>query len=182
MDQASTQLVELEPPRGMYPVRLDERGRMKLPPALKGFLDKFPDEQLWITSLDRSIGRIYPLLIWRETEKFLDSLTDDPDLAERIAFNAADLGEEVGIDSQGRIVVPAALRKALGIEDQTVRLRVFRGYIEVLSERMYEARLAVSSESAQADVSRATKLGMGKIDRILVPKKEKPPEVEPAQS
>ncbi len=172
MDQIPTQLVEIEPPRGMSPARLDERGRMKLPVSLKEYVEKFPDKKLWVTSLDRAIGRIYPLLIWRETEKFLDGLTEDPDLAERLAFNAADLGEEVDLDSQGRIVIPASLRKALGIEDQTVRLRVFRGYIEILSERMYEERLAASSGSAKDDVTKAARLGMGKIEKILVPRPE----------
>src|SRR5690242_12017460 len=174
MDQNPTQLVEIEPPRGMSPARLDERGRMKLPVSFKEYLDKFPDKRLWVTSLDRTIGRIYPLLIWRETEKFLDGLTEDPELAERLAFNAADLGEEVDLDGQGRLVIPAALRKALDIEDQTVRLRVFRGYIEILSERQYGELLAASSGSAKEDVVKATRLGMGKMDRIRVPALEPP--------
>jgi MraZ protein len=169
MDLIPPQLVEIEPPRGMSPARLDERGRMKLPVPLKEYLDKFREKRLYVTSLDRTTGRLYPLLIWRETEKFLDGLTDDPGLAERLTFNAADLGEEVEMDSQGRIVIPAALRKTLGIEDQTVRLRVFRGYIEILSERMYEERLAASAVSAADDVAKATQLGMGKLQRIMVP-------------
>ena len=156
----------------MSPARLHERGRMKLPVPMKEYLDKFRDKRVYATSLDRTTGRLYPLLVWRETEKFLDSLTEDPDLAERITFNASDLGEEIELDSQGRVVIPAPLRKALGIEDQTVRLRVFRGYIEILSERMYQERLAASSGSAPEDVAKATKLGMGKIDKILVPAPE----------
>jgi len=169
MDLNPTKLVEIEPPRGMSPARLDERGRMKLPVSLKEYLDKFPDRKLWVTSLDRTIGRIYPLFVWRQTEKFLDGLTEDPELAERLAFNAADLGEEVELDGQGRIVIPASLRKALGIEDQTVRLRVFRGYIEILSERMYSELLTASSATAKDDLVKANKLGMGKLDQILVP-------------
>jgi transcriptional regulator MraZ len=172
MDPNPPTLVEIEPPRGMAPARLDERGRMKLPVPMKEYLDKFRDKRLYVTSLDRTTGRLYPFSIWRETEKFLDDLTDDPDLAERLAFNAADLGEDVELDSQGRIVIPVALRKALGIEDQTVRLRVFRGYIEILSERKYQERLNASSGSAAEDVAKATKLGMGKIGPILVPAPE----------
>lgn len=182
MDQEPTQLVEIEPPRGMSPVRLDERGRMKLPVHFKAYLDQFPDKKLWVTSLDRTIGRIYPLLIWRETEKFLDAMTDDPELAERLAFNAADLGEEVELDGQGRLIVPVALRKQLGIEDQTVRLRVFRGYIEILSESMYNTLLSASSNSSKDDVVKATKMGMGKMDKILVPRRKPEPEPEPPAS
>jgi MraZ protein len=169
MDQNPTQLVELEPPRGMSPARCDERGRMKLPANFKEYLDKFPEKKLWVTSLDRTIGQIYPISVWRDTEKFLDSYTEDPEVAERIAFNAADLGEEAELDSQGRLVVPAALRKALGIEDQTVRLKVFRGYIEILSEKIYEERLAASNTSPKEDVLKLNRAGMGKKDKILVP-------------
>src|SRR5258707_15762803 len=99
MDQNPTQLVEIEPPRGMFPARCDERGRMKLPAQFKEYLDKFPEKRLWVTSLDRAIGQIYPISVWRETENFLDSYTEDPEVAERIAFNAADLGEETELDS-----------------------------------------------------------------------------------
>jgi MraZ protein len=169
MDQNPSQFVEVEPPRGMFPVKIDDRGRLKLPVQLKEYLEKFPEKRILATSLDRTIGRLYPLLVWRETEKFLDGFTEDPELAERLTFNAADLGEEIEMDSQGRLVVPQAFRKALGIEDQTVRMRVFRGYIEILSDRMYNEKLAASSGRAQQDVTTATKAGMGKLDRILVP-------------
>jgi MraZ protein len=169
MDQIPTQLVEIEPPRGMSPARCDERGRMKLPTVFKEYLDKFPEKRLWVTSLDRAIGVIYPISIWRDIEKFLDQYTDDPEVAERIAFNAADLGEELELDGQGRLVIPAPLRKALGIEDQTVRLKVFRGYIEIISERIYEERLSASNVSPKDDVTKLNRAGMGKQEKILVP-------------
>jgi MraZ protein len=169
MDQNPTQLIEIEPPRGMFPARVDDRGRMKLPAVFKEYLDKFPEKRLWVTSLDRTIGQIYPISVWRDIEKFLDSYTEDPEAAERIAFNAADLGEEMEMDSQGRLVIPASLRKALGIEDQTVRLKVFRGYIEMLSERIYEERLASSSGTAKEDVVKLNRAGMGKKEKIQVP-------------
>jgi MraZ protein len=169
MDQIPTQLVEIEPPRGMSPARCDDRGRMKLPTVFKEYLDKFPEKRLWVTSLDRTIGVIYPISIWRDIEKFLDQYTDDPEVAERIAFNAADLGEELELDGQGRLVIPAPLRKALGIEDQTVRLKVFRGYIEIISERIYEERLSASNISPKDDVTKLNRAGMGKKEKILVP-------------
>src|SRR5437899_974054 len=168
MEENPTQYVEIEPPRGIFPARCDERGRVKLPAAFKEYLDKFPEKRLWVTSLDRTIGQIYPISVWREIEKFLDSFHEDPEVAARVAFNAADLGEELELDSQGRLVIPAALRKALGIEDQTVRLKVFRGYIEVMSERYYEDLLAVSSASPKQDVTLLQKKGMGN-NKILVP-------------
>ena len=169
MDQNPTQLVEIEPPRGMSPARCDERGRMKLPTVFKEYLDKFSEKRLWVTSLDRTIGQIYPISVWRDIEKFLDSYSEDPEVVERVAFNAADLGEEMEMDSQGRLVLPAALRKELGIEDQTVRLKVFRGYIEIISERIYQERLAAAAGSAKEDVVKLNRAGMGKKEKLLAP-------------
>src|SRR4030095_11092960 len=105
MYQNPTPQVEIEPPRGMSPARCDERGRMKLPTVFKEYLDKFPEKRLWVTSLDRSIGQIYPIWGWGDIEKFLAPYTEDPEVAERIAFNAADLGEQLEMDSQGRLVI-----------------------------------------------------------------------------
>src|SRR5207302_1135367 len=93
MDQNPTQLVEIEPPRGMSPARCDERGRMKLPSVFKEYLDKFPEKRLW----------------------------------------------------------------------------VFRGYIEIISERIYEERLAASNLSPKDDVVKLNRAGMGKKEKILVP-------------
>jgi DNA-binding transcriptional regulator/RsmH inhibitor MraZ len=85
------------------------------------------------------------------------------------------------LDGQGRLIIPVALRKQLGIEDQTVRLRVFRGYIEILSESMYNTLLSASSSSSKEDLVKATRMGMGKLDKILVPRKPQP-EPEPEAS
>ena len=74
---------------------------------------------------------------------------------------------EVRIGPQGRLVIPALLRKALGIEDQTVRLKVFRSSIEIISERIYEERLVASNVSPKDDVLKLNKAGMGK--KILGP-------------
>src|SRR5262249_43937959 len=145
-----------------------------LPTVFKEYLEKFPEKRLWVTSLDRTIGQIYPISVWRETEKFLDSYSQDPEVVERVAFNSADLGEEMEMDSQGRLVIPASLRKELGIEDQTIRLKVFRGYIEIISERIYEERRTASSASPKEDVNKLKLAGMGKQDRILVPAAPKP--------
>ena len=64
------QTAKPEPPDGMYPARMDDRGRVKLPAAFKEYLDSLDDKKLFVTSLDRRIARIYPIQLWRETKKF----------------------------------------------------------------------------------------------------------------
>src|SRR5262245_3497091 len=100
-----------EAPRGMYPGRLDEKGRMKLPVPFQEYFGSLAEKKLFITSLDRRTAQIYTMEAWRRNEKFFDEYLDDPELAEAAAFTANDLGAEAEMDAQGRLTFPAELRR-----------------------------------------------------------------------
>lgn len=151
---------QVEPPRGMYPGRLDEKGRVKLPTAFQQFFMSLREKTLFVTSLDRRIAQIYPMHVWRHNEKFFESYRDDPKVARNIAFNAADLGSESEMDSQGRILFSPELRRALGIENQPVHLFAYRGRIEVLSEAIYEERRKEAAANAVEDLSKLEAAGL----------------------
>jgi MraZ protein len=59
------QLLMVEPPRGMYPARLDDKGRVKLPTSFQQFFGALREKKLFVTSLDRRIAQIYPMVVWR---------------------------------------------------------------------------------------------------------------------
>ncbi len=145
-------IVEL--PHGTYPARLDDKGRLKLPVAFQKYLESLPEKKLFVTSLDSRIARIYPIALWRENEKFLENFTDDPRAAEDILFIANDLGADAEMDSQGRVLLPPELRRALGIENQPVKLIPVKGRIDIYSEAEYEERRRRAME--------------GREDKILV--------------
>src|SRR5215471_2810976 len=107
-----------EPPDGMYPARMDDRGRVKLPAAFQEYLGSFEDKKLFVTSLDRHIGEIYPIRAWRETKKFLEDFTADPAASGNLLFNGLDLGAETEMDNQGRVLFSPELRTELGMVDQ----------------------------------------------------------------
>lgn len=150
----------VEPPRGMYPARLDEKGRVKLPAAFQQFFAALREKKLFVTSLDRRMAQIYPMAVWRENEKFFDNYRDDPRLARNVAFNAADLGSESEMDAQGRILFSPELRRELGIENQPVKLFAYRGRIEVLSEKQYEERKREAAQTAADDVAKLEAAGL----------------------
>jgi transcriptional regulator MraZ len=157
---SGVQLLMVEPPRGMYPGRLDDKGRMKVPVDFQQFLSALREKKLFVTSLDRRIAQIYPIAVWRENEKFFETYRDDPRIARNVAFNAADLGAESEMDSQGRILFPPELRRELGIENQSVRLYAYRGRIEVLSEKIYEERKREASQMASEDLAKLEAAGL----------------------
>ena len=44
-----------EPPNGMYPARVDDKGRLKLPVGFQEYISGLPEKKLFVTSLDRRI-------------------------------------------------------------------------------------------------------------------------------
>jgi MraZ protein len=149
----------VEPPRGMYPGRTDDRGRLKLPVGFANFFGALREKPLFVTSLDRRIASAYPLSIWREREKALSEYKDDPELARKLEFNAADLGSECEMDGQGRILLSPELRRALGIENASVRVVFKRGRMDIYSEAVYE-EMRQSAAVASPERSKAEAAGL----------------------
>src|SRR5215469_11363206 len=148
------------PPDGMYPARMDDRGRVKLPTAFQEYLDSLGDKKLFVTSLDRRIAQIYPIQHWRETKTFLENFTADPLAADNLYFNALDLGAEAEMDNQGRVLFSPELRRELGMEDQPVRVYAYAGRIEVLNTSTYDERKAAASVNPEADRATLKKAGL----------------------
>ena len=141
-----------EPPNGMYPARVDDKGRLKLPVGFQQYFAGLQEKKLFVTSLDRRIGQIYSIANWRETKKFLYGQKENSKPARRIAFNAQDLGADSEMDNQGRVLLPPEMRRELGIENQNVRLFHYKGRIEILSEAIYQERKQEAAGSAEADL------------------------------
>jgi MraZ protein len=160
VEEKPNQAPEIEPPDGMYPSRMDDRGRVKLPAAFKEYLEKFENKRLFVTSLDRRIAQVYPIVLWKQTKKFLENFSEDPEAAENLAFNAADLGAETEMDAQARILFSPELRRELGLEDQPVHLYAFGGHIEVLNQAVYEERKRAATVKPLADMARLRRAGM----------------------
>lgn len=160
MDILAQQQLMVEPPRGMYPSRLDDKGRLKLPTAFQQYFSALREKKLFVTSLDRRTAQVYPMDVWRGNEKFLDTYRDDVRVARNIAFNAADLGAESEMDSQGRILFSPELRRELGIENQPVKLFAYRGRIEILTEAIYEERKREAAQTVTDDVTKMEAAGL----------------------
>jgi MraZ protein len=142
----------------MYPARLDDKGRLKLPATFQQYFASLGERRLFVTSLDRNIAQLYPMSVWRQNEIFFDNYREDPELAGNVAFNANDLGAEAEVDSQGRITFNPELRRELNLEGQELHLFAYKGRVEVLSETVYQQRKQAATHDprkAQAVLERA---------------------------
>ena len=155
-----SQIAMVEPPRGMYPGKLDEKGRVKLPSVFQQYLDALREKTLFVTSLDRHIAQIYPIAVWRRNEEFFATKKEHAGLAGKVAFNAADLGAETTMDAQGRVLFSPELRRALNLEGTGLHLYAHNGRIEVLNDEVYEARRKAAMELTADDMATLEAAGL----------------------
>lgn len=142
----------VELPRGRYPGRLDDKGRLRLPADFVQFFKSLPESKLFLTSLDRRIAQLYPIAEWRVNEKFFDTYKANPSAAKNILFNAQDLGADVEIDGQGRVLFHPDLRRELEMEGQELHLMRRNGHLEILTDPLYQERKKKALAEAPKDL------------------------------
>ena len=71
----------VEAPRGFFSARVDEKGRLKLPAAITQYLGALGENKVFVTTLNGSTARIYPISAWRQTENVLEEAGEDADVA-----------------------------------------------------------------------------------------------------
>ena len=150
----------VEAPRGMYPGRLDEKGRLKVPAALQKYFESLPEKKLFVTSLDKRTAAIYPIAVWRTIEEFFDNHHEDPEAAETVSFTANHLGSEVEMDGQGRILFNTELRRIVELEGTELHLYSYRGHIEVLNDKLFQERAQRADANASSALTSLRKAGM----------------------
>lgn len=132
--------VRVELPRGRYPGRLDDKGRLKLAAPFQEYFKNLSEKKLFVTSLDRVTAAVYPIADWRVNEEKFEGDAEDTQSLGAFMFNANDLGAETEMDSQGRILFNSDLRKELGLEGTELHLSRELGHITVMTQKTYEER------------------------------------------
>ena len=147
-------------PLGTLSGRVDEKGRLKLPAAVVQYLESRGERRVFVTTLNISTALIYPISVWRETEKMLQEPGDDADIRADVSFVANHYGEDTEIDAQGRVLVPTTLRRELDLEKDDVHLLWYKQRIEVFGSRMYDQRLAKARTNLAEKVAALEKKGL----------------------
>lgn len=150
----------VEAPRGTLNGRVDEKGRLKLPAAVAQYLENLGERKVFITTLNLSTALIYPISIWKETERMLQEAGEDAESRAEVAMVANHYGEDVEVDGQGRVLVPTTLRRDLELEKNEVYLLCFKGRIEMLGSKVYEERLQKAKANLAEKVAALEKKGL----------------------
>jgi MraZ protein len=159
INQSNT-VAPAEAPRGFHGARVDEKGRLKLPAVIVQYLESFGERKVFITTLNASTARIYPISVWRETERQLEEAGEDAGARDDVAFIADHYGADDEMDGQGRVLVPTELRRELKLENEQVFLRCYKQRIDVYGRDVYESRLNRAKESLPEKVQDLEKKGL----------------------
>ena len=144
----------------MFSSRCDDKGRLKLPVEIQRYLTETGAADVFITSFDGRTALIYPMPVWEDAERLLESSGPQGKSGKALWFRSQKYGGDAQIDSQGRLLMPATLRREMGIENQPVQMAFFRGHLEVYSMKEFEVLDEASSPNTDAMVEEFVNLGL----------------------
>jgi MraZ protein len=159
-ENGSNPAIPARPPLGMYPARLDEKGRLKLPTVFQQYFNSFAESKLFITSLDGRTGQIYNIAAWRANESLFEEYTEDPDALQDLLFNAQDLGAEADMDTQGRVTVNSELRRELDLQGQELHLFAYKNHVQILTEAIYQERRLRARPKGKDNLDKLERAGL----------------------
>ena len=106
--------------RGHAEARIDDKGRLKMPSAIKRNLEGTYGGALFVTALTDEFLQIYPIQVWEEIEARIAALGKMHPLKRKFLTRANRCGAEVDMDGQGRILIKPSQRSQVGIRDDVV--------------------------------------------------------------
>ena len=139
--------------RGRYEHNVDEKGRTSFPAKFREVLAG--DERLVVTTktkLGDTCLIAYPFPAWADFEKRLDEKPTFDRGAVLLRRHFVGAAEECLVDKQGRVLLPARLRKDAGIEDSLVWIGQGRTLEIWASHKWQEQEKAAESPESIEDL------------------------------
>lgn len=125
--------------RGSYDVKIDDRGRIKIPARFLSVFDSGYGRDVYITSLNGDHVMLYPIKIWEDVELRVENIgVWDPDVDEFVS-RLSYWGTESEIDLKGRILIPPDLRKASKL-NEVIRILGKANHLVVWNEAIFKSR------------------------------------------
>ena len=138
--------------RGNITATVDEKGRLKIPADFKEILDKNygPELEFFVTSLDGTSVRIYPLPVWIKIEEGLVPVRGEKEQnkIKRLFLERTNYwGQTAGGDTQGRVLIPPLLRERAGMQGEVAVM----GRVEYLEVSSMERKREPMSQPITED-------------------------------
>jgi len=105
--------------RGGFPATVDAKGRVKLPARLREQLEAGFGREVYVCSFFPHELRLYPLVVWEVVE---ERLLAKPGMKPAVLklVERVNYGQQVDMDDQGRVLIPALLREMVDVDGEVV--------------------------------------------------------------
>ena len=108
--------------RGSYILKVDDRGRIKIPSKYHSALTEQYGSQLYITSINGDRVFLYPLSVWEAIEQTIEKMKVRSPQIENYISRTSYWGNETEVDVRGRVLIPPELRTSSKLNEE---LRIF---------------------------------------------------------
>jgi MraZ protein len=144
--------------RGSAPTKIDDKGRLKVPTEFRRILEENHGSEVFITSVSGESATLYPLPVWEKIEERLAAVPSTNRAKQRFLERVNYFGQQLRLDSQGRVVVPQILReKAEMIGDVVVSGRI--EHLEIWNRERFDAKI-VDDPLTEEDYHDLAELGV----------------------
>jgi len=126
--------------RGNHSVRIDEKGRIKVPSAFRHYIEEHYGTEFYITSLTGENVRIYPMPEWLNIEEKLKVHGTMNPAVRKFLDRTNYYGQTGEMDQQGRLLIHPDLRSAAGLIGD-VSVLGYLQYVEVWATERFRSRL-----------------------------------------
>jgi MraZ protein len=126
--------------RGSYPAKIDDKGRLKLPNAFRALVEEQHGAELYLTSINGDSVLLYPMPVWKGIEERLSRMPSRHPARLKFLDRVNYYGQVGELDGQGRVVVPARLREAAGMQGEVDVLGQME-YLEVWNHDRFVGKL-----------------------------------------
>ena len=126
--------------RGNHPARIDDKGRIKVPNGFRAQIEAQYGPELFVTSVTGEYLRLYPMAVWVEIERKLQSVPSTNPSKARFLDRVNFFGQVVAMDKQGRVVIPPLLRDSAAMTGE-VSVLGLHNHLEVWNQKRFVERL-----------------------------------------
>ena len=126
--------------RGNHPARVDDKGRIKIPNAFRTPVESQYGTELFVTSVTGEYVRLYPMAVWLEIERKLQTVPSTNPSKQRFLDRVNFFGQDVTMDRQGRVLLPQILRESAAMAGE-VSVLGLQNHLAVWNQKRLQERL-----------------------------------------
>ncbi len=144
--------------RGNQPATVDDKGRIKIPTSFRTALRDAYGTEVFLTSVDGTNVRIYPLPVWAAVEERIQRIPAMNPARQKFMDRVNYFGHVTTMDKQGRVLVPQRLRDEAKVSGEVVVMGQM-DYLVVWNHEIFRSRMDGEPMTAE-DLEKLSDLGI----------------------